>query len=320
MIRAAALFTLAPAVAGAFELSFPVGCDLGKTCYIQQFVDHDPGPAAKDYTCGPLSYNGHDGTDIALPTLSDMTAGVAVLAAAPGTVKGRRDGMPDISVSDPAAPDVANLECGNGVLIDHGGGWETQYCHLRQGSVTARVGDLVVPGTPLGMVGMSGMAEFPHLHLSVRYNGVELDPFAPQTTTCNADPNLVASGMWRTPIPYAAGGILKIGLSTEVPQYAAIKAGLPQPTIKPDAPALVIWAFLFGGRSGDVVQLAISGPGGAVISDQVTLKKTQAQLFQAIGKKRKFAVWPTGNYRATAELVRDGTMISAQTLDIQIEN
>jgi murein DD-endopeptidase len=24
------------------------------------------------------------------------------------------------------------------VVIDHGGGWETQYCHLREGSVLVR--------------------------------------------------------------------------------------------------------------------------------------------------------------------------------------
>ena len=91
-----------------------------------------PGPAATDFTCGPLSYDGHDGTDIALPTRAAMAEGVAVLAAAPGTVTGIRDGIADF------APVIQGKECGNGVVIDHGAGWVTQYCHLRQGSVAGQ--------------------------------------------------------------------------------------------------------------------------------------------------------------------------------------
>jgi murein DD-endopeptidase MepM/ murein hydrolase activator NlpD len=121
MIRALAPLLMALASpAGAFELAFPAGCTLGQDCYIQQYHDHDPGPEATDYTCGPLSYDGHDGTDIALPTRADMAAGVAVLAAAPGVVKGLRDGVAD------AAPFPTGQDCGNGVVIDHGNGWETQ--------------------------------------------------------------------------------------------------------------------------------------------------------------------------------------------------
>jgi hypothetical protein len=69
-----------------FRLAWPAACTLGETCHIQQYYDHDAGPKAADFTCGTLSYDGHDGTDIALPTRAAMTAGVEVLASAPGTV------------------------------------------------------------------------------------------------------------------------------------------------------------------------------------------------------------------------------------------
>ena len=61
--------------------------------------------------------------------------------------------------------------CGNGVVIRHADGWETQYCHLRRGSVQVAEGDRVEAGEPLGLVGMSGEANFPHVHLSVRRDG-----------------------------------------------------------------------------------------------------------------------------------------------------
>lgn len=308
MIRAA-LLTLALAhPAGAFELAFPLDCTLGETCHIQQYVDHDPGPGAQDFTCAGLSYDGHDGTDFALATRADMAAGVDVLAAAAGTVKGLRDGVADF------APFPPGKECGNGVVVDHGSGWETQYCHLKQGSVTVKVGETVAPGTVLGQVGQSGQAEFPHLHLSLRHNGTELDPFSPEPTTCGKP----ASDLWIKDIPYQPGGLLSIGLARAVPDYAAIKAGLPSPNLPADAPALVIWTYVFGTRAGDALLLSITGPEGNVITERITFEKPQAQAFRAVGRKLKTAGWPLGTYTGAARMMRGDTELGQQTLSIQI--
>ena len=158
MIRGLILALALATPAGAIDLALPADCTLGDTCYIQQYFDHDPGPGAQDFTCGGLSYDGHDGTDIALPSRAAMAAGVAVLAAAAGTVTGTRDGLADF------APVVPGKECGNGVIIDHGQGWQTQYCHMKQGSITVHPGDSVTSGTPLGRIGQTGLADFPQLH------------------------------------------------------------------------------------------------------------------------------------------------------------
>ena len=37
---------------------------------------------------------------------------------------------------------TAGRNCGNGVTLDHGDGWQTQYCHMRRGSVAVKVADL----------------------------------------------------------------------------------------------------------------------------------------------------------------------------------
>jgi hypothetical protein len=150
-------------------------------------VDHDPGPTALDFTCSGLSYDTHTGTDFALPSLAAMRAGVAVLAAAPGQVTALRDGMPDTGLTPETAAQIEGRDCGNGVVIRHADGWETQYCHLMQGSVTVARGQIVETGTPLGLVGLSGNTEFPHVHIALRRNGQVVDPFDPDgQITCGA--------------------------------------------------------------------------------------------------------------------------------------
>ncbi|NNE51238.1 MAG: M23 family metallopeptidase [Sulfitobacter sp.] len=315
MIKRALLVLLpfaSPALAEGFSLvTPPIDCDLsGDACYIQQYMDRDPGAGAVDYTCAGLSYDGHKGTDFALPTLSDMAAGVAVVAAAPGTVAAVRDGMPDTGFTKDTAHTVAGRECGNGVLVRHTGGWETQYCHIRQGSVRVEAGMKVDAGTPLGLVGQSGRAQFPHVHLSVRKDGRQIDPFDPDgTLTCGAPGD---STLWQDPPAYQPGGLIDIGLADAIPDYSAVKAGTAaRNVLSPDAPALVIFAYAFGTRKGDVFDLRIKGPEGPFIDQRVTVKRTQAQAYRAVGKRRRSAPWPAGQYEGTAALVRDGEVINS---------
>jgi murein DD-endopeptidase MepM/ murein hydrolase activator NlpD len=61
-------------------------------------------------------------------------------------------------------------------VIVHDQGWETQYCHLKHGSISVKVGDTVQVGDVLGKIGLSGRTQFPHVHVSVRHNGTRIDP------------------------------------------------------------------------------------------------------------------------------------------------
>ncbi len=319
MIRTAACLTLALAFpAGALDFDQPIACTLGEDCHIQNYFDRDPGPGTADMACGHLTYDGHDGTDFAVPSLAAMQAGVPVLAAAPGTVRGVRDGMPDIAISDPAAPALEGRDCGNGIAIDHGGGWETQYCHLKQGSLRVQPGDRVEAGQEIGLVGLSGNTEFPHVHLAIRKDGVELDPFAPDATAaCGTAP---ADTLWADPIAYDPFGFTAAGFSTAVPEWAAIKAGLPSPaTLPADAPALVIWAAYFGPRTGDTLTLAITGPQGEVIRETIPVERTQALAFRAVGKRTPPGGWPAGDYNAEILMTRGGEELGRQALQLRIQ-
>ena len=93
-----------------FVLVWPVACELGQTCFVQNFVDHDSSDAAKDFRCGSRTYNNHDGTDIRLIDTQAEKNGASVLAAAAGRVLRTRDGVGFESRPGPACPHMRVAE------------------------------------------------------------------------------------------------------------------------------------------------------------------------------------------------------------------
>ena len=61
-----------------------------------------------------------------------------------------------------------NDASGNFVRVRHDDGSEAVYLHLKQGSVSVRVGQRVAVGNPLGLSGNTGNSSGPHLHFVVQ--------------------------------------------------------------------------------------------------------------------------------------------------------
>ena len=326
MATAIAAFTTFAGSAAAdngFSLTLPLGCTIGKECFIQQYPDDDLGAGAKDYRCGGETYEGHDGTDFRIVSAK---LAIDVLAAAPGRVKAFRDGVDDILVETAAdKARVKNRECGNGVVIEHDGDWETQYCHMRHGSVAVKNGQTVGAGTPLGKVGYSGDAQFPHVHLSVRRNGKKIDPFLGEEigASCVAGAAEPASSLWspaaRDALKYQDSVIIQTGFTAKPFSQPAGEEGAIEPP-SAGAEALLFYARLINLQKGDKLRLSIEGPGGFKDTREMEpVDRDKARYLIYSGKRRTADRWPAGSYRGVIEVIRDGAAIRQTKDELQLQ-
>jgi hypothetical protein len=309
--------------ADPISLALPLACEIGKTCFLQNYVDSDASSKWKDYRCGEQTYDGHDGTDIRVPSMDEQRAGVDVIAAAPGTVIATRDGVEDVSIREGTRESIKGRECGNGVSLRHEGGWVTQYCHMAKGSIRVSRGQKVETGAPLGRVGLSGNTEFPHLHFSVRHHETRVDPFA-----YGAEPGSCGSGgksLWneaaRAALSYRRGEVLNTGFAGNTVTMAQIESGEARrqpPTAS--SPALVAYVRAIGLEAGDVLELSIVAPDGKPFAQQrqPPLDHSKAQFFTMVGKKRGQTPWPAGTYTAKYNVVRDGKSVLEKSFTLEL--
>jgi murein DD-endopeptidase MepM/ murein hydrolase activator NlpD len=302
-----------------FEL--PLACDIPAVCAIQNYVDADPGPAARDHTCGTLTYDGHKGTDFMLRDRATMLRGIDVLAAAGGVVRNIRDGEPDGGVAAWRRAGANGRELGNGVAIDHGAGWETLYGHMRKGSVAVRPGDRVDAGQRVGRVGFSGLTEFPHLHFQVLKDGRVVDPFVGQESAaaCGGDaaPIWTASALAR--LDYRPSILVCGGFAVAEPQRDAIQEACPAlGRASRNAAALIVFAEIAGVQKDDTLRLSITGPDGATIAgNEMRISRDRARQFRYAGKRRPNESWDAGSYTASVLLVRDSGAVAIALIDAE---
>ncbi|WP_439817042.1 M23 family metallopeptidase [Zavarzinia sp. CC-PAN008] len=286
------------------QLRFPLACPIGPDCGIDAYVDVDPGPSARDYTCGALTENGQAATTFRTdPAL--VAKGLAVLAAAPGTILSVREGM----IDGTSTALIEGRACGNTVVIDHGGGWETQYCHLERGSVAVRPGQRVVAGEVLARVGRSGLAPRPRLSFLVRQQGRVIDPFVGLNTGAACGSPVLS--LWAPdllqPLAYRGSELAAAGFATSRPSAEAIEAGEVSPTnLDQSAPALIFFASIRGLREGDEQVIRLVGPDGTVLLDERDQPAAgpQARWLRFAGLERPLAGWEPGTYKAEYYLLR----------------
>ena len=324
-LRRAALLLL-PMIAGAatrpqapLRIGLPLQCRLGQDCFIQNYVDDDPGPQARDFLCRSHTYDKHQGTDFRITSMARARTGVNVVAVATGRVLRVRDGVTDMSVNERGKAAVAGEECGNGLVIDHGGGWESQYCHLARGSLAVKPGQKVRAGQVLGRVGLSGDTEFPHVHLTMRKDGKAIDPFA-----YGAAPGSCGGGrmLWKERLSYQRGQVLVAGFATRPVTMAEVQETGPAqaPAVTDGAPALIAFVQAIGLEKGDVQRLRITAPDTRIVADQhdAPLDHDKAQTIFNVGRRTPAGGWPHGVYQADYSVRRGDVEVIVRSFRITL--
>jgi hypothetical protein len=274
-------------------LGSPVDCRLGEECFVQQMPDVDPSEGILDPLCGKASYSGHDGWDIRLRSLKDIGHAV-VVSVADGTVLRVRDGVPDRIYDRSQDGDLlGGKECGNGVVVEHVNGIVSQYCHMKQGSVAVRPGARVDKGERLGLIGASGLAEFPHVHLTIRRDGVTVEPLTGRPLQSGAEAcGDTKEGLFEPPVERLLSksptAIMELGLARTPP-------GLPN-LVREGGPALVkvsepivVWVWAINVEQGSFFKIRLLDPDGTLIVNvqSPTLEGRKANYFAYVGGKHR---------------------------------
>jgi hypothetical protein len=290
------------------SLQLPLACIINVDCWIAHYMDDDPSGAAADYLCGHRTYKGHTGVDFAIQDRRVMSKGVPVVASADGTVARVRSDMPDSGVTAATRQSVDTRECGNGVVLQHGDGWETQYCHLKKDSIVVQIGDRVSAGQKLGLIGLSGLTEFPHVHLTVRHTGRNIDPFigVDRDKACG----LGNHPLWRpdvmSALDYQPFAIYHAGFADRAPDATSVRTGLfDSNALRSTAAIIALWVDIFGAAKNDVLSMRITGPDGSILVERRQIMSDDRDAYFAfIGKKHGQRDWPLGNYVGEITLTR----------------
>ena len=292
-------------------LGLPVDCTLGRDCFVQQMPDMDAGPERTDPFCGIAAYDGHTGTDFRVLSLADLSPGVDVVAAAPGTVLRVRDGEADRLVATPdEEAALKGRECGNGVLIEHADGLQTLICHMRASSISVAPGDRVERGAVLGQVGASGLAAFPHVEFNVLRGGERIDPFTGRAVGGGCERGSAAGSLWTAAAAEVIGRpgtqLLSVGLA-DGPVDAGMLAEFGPPALPAEGGAVVVYGWGINLRDGDAMELTLSGPEGTIASDTTRIDGDKAQWIAFAGRRTP----GPGPYSGKVRILRDGEVVAA---------
>ena len=231
--------------------------------FIGNYLDQDTtSPGIRDWNCGTVTYDGHQGTDICTypyPFYKMDNDQVEVIAAAPGTIINKVDGNFDRNCA------MGNLTA-NYIVIQHADGSCAMYWHIKKNSLTSKtLGQAVIAGEYLGVVGSSGSSTGPHLHFEV-LSGITINTLNDAYSgTCNT---LNANSWWAVQKPYTEPAIIQVSVhpvladfgtcpATEIPnEDSCFGAG---DTVK-------LYTFFRNETSGLVSNMRIINPNGTTFT------------------------------------------------------
>ena len=252
---------------------------------VGNYIDHNPmAGALRDHFCGTRTYDmpgvnaGHKGTDISIGLRSFYkmdTEQVVIVAAAGGVIVAKEDVNPDRSCGNLTTLFDSSLR-NNVIAIRHEDQSIGIYFHLKTGSATAKaIGDTVVEGEYLAVVGSSGFSSVPHLHFEVRDSANNVvDPWV---GACNLTTGV---SLWKSQQPYIVKEILSIMPTSTPPTDSNLGTACVNNVAAPETAADYLQpdfyaqpgvthyfvAFVRDREAGDTIVFSLRRPDGSEFS------------------------------------------------------
>jgi len=235
-----------------------VSAPYNETWAISYYVDHDPTSGVQDYNCGSSAYNGHQGVDIyTWPFWWEQMKlnQTEVIAAEAGQIIHKYDLSPDQNC-------FWDGNQWNAIYIEHADGSVAWYGHMKKKSLTTKnIGDTVVKGEYLGVIGSSGNSSGPHLHFEV-YNssGSLIDPYS---GACNLG---ILNSLWIDQKDYLGSNINAVITHSDFPTFNSCPE-VETTNIQNSfslTDEVVLAVYLREQKQGTSIELEIKRPDGSI--------------------------------------------------------
>ena len=242
--------------------------------------------------CGSKATDNNQSTHISLGTTQSHLSNIPVIATANGKVL--------------EAQNIGGF-CGTRVLIDHGEGWQSSYCHLNPETLLARRNQTVQSGQVIGTIGISGQTNWPHLSYALLRNGMVFDPFSNRTNLegCAQKSDTLWSG-GINPL-YEPAQVTSIGFHVGYIRTNSILSGILKPAekIRSETPQLSLWTLMMNIQKGDEISLKIVAPDMRIVKQQTIIAgKSRVRYPLFFSASRGKLLWDKGVYRGEITVTR----------------
>jgi hypothetical protein len=181
----------------------------------------------------------------------------------------------------------------------------------------------VKKGERLGSVGASGLAEFPHVHLSVRRDGKPIEPLTgrPLGTgreACGETAGSLFEPAVRDALSRSASAILLVGLTSAPPELSSlVRDG--EPAAPKTSQPVIAWVWAINVEADTVFRMRIVDPDGKTLMHIETkpLERRKANYIAYAGGK---SAQRPGEYGLQVEMVSGGKTILSTTRAILIRS
>jgi murein DD-endopeptidase len=193
---------------------------------------------------------------------------------------------------------------------------------MRKGSITVARGDRITVGTVLGLVGLSGKTEFPHLHFQVHKDKDIVDPFVGLTRSkpCGVSRQPLWKPGTLSHLPYQEPVVIGVGFGTAPPpKGAGVAEGTGESVLSRNSGKFLLWAEIYRVKASDTLVVTIIGPDGKKFRDvKVPIKRDLPYARRIATFRTQGNPWRAGVYRGFVSIDRGGKRKSSVTTTVSL--